>query len=251
MNTDDLRVKIFADGAELEGIAKMAADPRIAGFTTNPTLMRKAGVSDYTAFAHEALALVGDKPISFEVFADDFPTMKTQAEEIASWGSNVFVKIPITNTKGESAADLVRELSAEGVQVNVTAMFTAEQVDAVTAALDPNTAAVVSVFAGRIADAGHDPVPMMRGFKDVVSAKPRAELLWASPREVLNLVQAEETGCDIITMTNDLLAKLGGIGKDLGQFSLETVEMFYNDAQASGFDIAVDKDDIKVASAGD
>jgi len=237
MDITKLRVKVFADGAELDQIAKMAADPKISGFTTNPTLMRKAGVTDYTAFARDALAVVGDKPISFEVFADDLPTMGAQAREIASWGDNVFVKIPITNTRGESAVSLVRELSAAGVQVNVTAMFTRQHVIDVTDALDPSTAAVVSVFAGRIADTGIDPVPMMRDFKKIVSAKPQAELLWASPREVLNLIQADETGCDIITMAGDQLAKLSSIGKDLDQFSLETVEMFYKDAQASGFDI--------------
>lgn len=237
MDIAKLNVKVFADGAELSQIAEMAADPRISGFTTNPTLMRKAGVTDYTAFAQDALKLVGDKPISFEVFADDLPTMHAQALEIASWGANVFVKIPITNTKGESAVDLVRELSARGVQVNVTAMFTRAHVQDVTDALDPGTAAVVSVFAGRIADTGIDPVPLMREFKQIVSAKPAAELLWASPREVLNLIQANDTGCDIITMAHDQLGKLASIGKDLDQFSLETVAMFYNDAQASGFDI--------------
>lgn len=239
MDISKLRVKIFADGAELDQIAKMAADPMISGFTTNPTLMRKAGVTDYTAFAQDALAIVGDKPISFEVFADDLPTMGAQAREIASWGDNVFVKIPITNTKGDTAVPLVRELSAEGVQVNVTAMFTRRHVEDVADALDAGTAAVVSVFAGRIADAGIDPVPLMRDFKQIVSAKPKAELLWASPREVLNLIQAEETGCDIITMAGDQLAKLSSLGKDLDQFSLETVSMFFKDAQASGFDIPI------------
>jgi transaldolase len=239
MNIADLNVKIFADGAELAQIEEMAADSRISGFTTNPTLMRKAGVTDYTAFAQEALKLVGNKPISFEVFADDLPTMLAQALEIASWGDNVFVKIPITNTKGESTVELVRELASQGVQVNVTAMFTRAHVVDVTDALDAGTAAVVSVFAGRIADTGVDPVPMMRDFKEIVSAKPAAELLWASPREVLNLVQADETGCDIITMAHDQLGKLSSIGKSLDQFSLETVEMFYKDAQASGFDIPI------------
>ena len=239
MDITKLGVKVFADGAELDQIAEMAANPMISGFTTNPTLMRKAGVSDYTAFARDALAVVGGKPISFEVFADDLPTMGAQAREIASWGDNVFVKIPITNTKGDTAVPLVQELSAEGVQVNVTAMFTRQHVEDVTDALDAGTAAVVSVFAGRIADTGIDPVPLMRDFKQIVSAKPRAELLWASPREVLNLVQADETGCDIITMAGDQLAKLSSLGKDLDRFSLETVEMFYKDAQASGFDIPI------------
>ncbi|MBO6784091.1 MAG: transaldolase [Alphaproteobacteria bacterium] len=242
MDISKLRVKIFADGAELDQIEKMAADPMISGFTTNPTLMRKAGVTDYTAFARDALAVVGDKPISFEVFADDLPTMGAQAREIASWGDNVFVKIPITNTQGQTAVPLVRELSGEGVQVNVTAMFTLQHVEDVADALDADTAAVVSVFAGRIADAGTDPVPLMRDYKQIVSAKPKAELLWASPREVLNLIQAEETGCDIITMAGDQLAKLASLGKDLDQFSLETVAMFYKDAQASGFDIPIGAD---------
>lgn len=235
----DLRIKIYADGADIDGIRTMAADPLIRGFTTNPTLMRKAGVADYEKFAREVLAAVPDKPVSFEVFADDFETMRSQAETIASWGHNVYVKIPVTNTKGEASTELVRALSAAGVQVNVTAVFTLDQVEAITEALAPETGAVVSVFAGRIADSGRDPMPIMRACKETMAARPKAELLWASPREILNLIQAEECGTDIITMTHDLLAKMKSIGKDLDDFSRETVEMFHRDATAAGYDIDV------------
>lgn len=231
----NLKVRLFADGADLPSVAALAADPRIAGFTTNPTLMRKAGVADYVAFARDMLALVGDRPTSFEVFADDFPTMRTQARAIASWGDNVYVKIPVTNTKGESAAPLIAELSAAGVRLNVTAILTLDQVRAVAEALAPETPAIVSVFAGRIADAGVDPMEIMRQALDILKARPKAELLWASPRELYNVVQADAVGCHIITAPPDILAKLELIGKDLAQYSLETVAMFHRDAAAAGY----------------
>ena len=234
-----LNVKLFADGADLSGIKEMALNPEIAGFTTNPTLMRKAGVVDYKSFAKEVLKIVPNKPVSFEVFADDFPTMERQALEIASWGKNVNVKIPVTNTKGEFCGALVKKLSDAGVQVNVTALMTLDQVQRVTDALNPNTAAIISVFAGRIADTGRDPVPVMARSVEIMKAKPKSELIWASPRELLNIFQAEEVGCHIITATNDILKKLSLFHKDLDLFSLETVEMFYKDAQAAGFNIAV------------
>jgi transaldolase len=234
-----LNVKLFADGADIAGIREMALNSSIAGFTTNPTLMRKAGVVDYKAFAKEVLTIVPDKPVSFEVFADDFPTMERQALEIASWGKNVNVKIPVTNTKGEFCGVLVKKLSDAGVQLNVTALMTLDQVQRVTDALNPNTAAIISVFAGRIADTGRDPVPVMAKSVEIMKAKPKSELIWASPRELLNIFQAEEVGCHIITATNDILKKLSLYHKDLDIYSLETVEMFYKDAQAAGFNIAV------------
>lgn len=234
---DDLRIKVFADGADLEDIRRAAADPLIKGFTTNPTLMRKANVPDYADFAHAVLAVLGDKPVSFEVFADDFDEMETQAREIASWGDNVFVKIPVTDTAGTFAGPLINRLSTAGVQVNVTATMTPEQVERIADSLDPHTPAIVSVFAGRIADSGRDPVPLMVRSLEILAARPEAELLWASPREVLNLLQADAIGCHIITMTHDLLAKLGNVGKELEQFSLETVEMFHRDAVAAAYSI--------------
>ena len=234
----DLSIKIFADGADLDGIREMYADPMIKGFTTNPTLMRKAGVSDYKAFALEALKIVPDRPISFEVFADEFDEMERQALEIASWGDNVNVKIPITNTRGESSVPLVETLSGKGVAVNVTAMFTLEQVRSVADVLDPETPAILSVFGGRVADSGRDPVPHMKEAVAIAAAKPKAEVLWASPRELLNIFQADAVGCHIITVTNDVIKKLANVGKDLDVFSLETVRMFYDDASAAGYRIA-------------
>jgi len=230
------KLKIFADGAALAPMLELAGNPRVAGFTTNPTLMRKAGISDYRAFAHEVLAAIRDKPISFEVFADDWVEMKRQAREIATWGDNVYVKIPITNTKREPAIPLIRELTAAGVKLNVTAICTLDQVRDTARALAGGAPSVVSVFAGRVADTGRDPVPLMREALTICRAADRQiELLWASPRELLNVVQAAEIGCDIITVTNDLLAKLPTLGKDLAQFSLETVQMFHRDAEACGF----------------
>lgn len=234
-----LTIKVFADGADLAAISKLSEQPLIKGFTTNPTLMRKAGVSDYRTFAHAVLGVVSDKPVSFEVFADDFDGMREQALEIARWGPNVNVKIPVTNTKGESSEALIRTLSRRGVSLNVTAVFTLDQVRRVVAALDPGVPAIVSVFAGRIADTGRDPIPIMRACKAALAGLPKAELLWASPRELLNVFHAQESGADIITMTPDMLAKLKGIGKDLTEFSRETVEMFYSDAQTAAYTIAL------------
>ena len=230
------RIKIFADGASLPSMLASARDPRIAGFTTNPTLMHKAGLTDYRAFAHEVLAAIKDKPISFEVFADEIPEMRRQAREIATWGDNVYVKIPITNTRREPASGLIRELSTAGVKLNVTAICTLEQVRDTAQALKGGAPSVVSVFAGRIADTGRDPIPLMKEALQICrAAAPSIELLWASPRELLNMIQAAEVGCDIITVTPDLFKKLELVGKDLGEFSLETVQMFYRDAQPAGF----------------
>lgn len=231
----DLKVKIFADGADVKGMLEMYGKPYIKGFTTNPTLMRKAGITDYRAFSREVLSVIPDRPISFEVFSDDFAEMERQAKEIASWGSNVNVKIPVTNTKGEPSYGLVRNLARAGIKLNVTAVFTLEQVRDVVAALDASTPAYVSVFAGRIADTGRDPMPLMAAAREMVHLLPKAELIWASPRELLNVFHAEAVGCDIITVTNDVLAKLSNVGKDLARFSLETVEMFRNDAIKAGF----------------
>lgn len=230
------KIKIFADGASVPSIVESAMNPRIAGFTTNPTLMRKDGVSDYRAFAKEVLAHVKTQPISFEVFADEFAEMRRQALEIRTWGEQVYVKIPITNTRRESSIPLVKELAASGVKLNVTAICTLEQVRETATALAGGAPSVVSVFAGRIADTGRDPVPLMREALAICrAAAGTIELLWASPRELLNIIQAAEIGCDIITVTPDLLKKLDLVGKDLAQYSLETVQMFFRDAQAAGY----------------
>jgi transaldolase len=234
---DQLSTRIFADGADLDGILALAADPRITGFTTNPTLMWKAGLTDYADFAQRLLERITGHPISFEVFADDAEEMRRQAKVIAGWGENVYVKIPVTTTAGESMVPLVNELSESGVKVNVTALFTTAQVELVTAAVRDGAPAFLSVFAGRIADAGIDPLPIIARSVDIMVDAPRAELIWASPREVLNVVQADSVGCHIITMTHDLLPKLDLLGKDLEQFSLETVRMFHRDAAAAGFTI--------------
>jgi transaldolase len=230
-----LAIKIYADGADLEGMLAMYADPRIAGFTTNPTLMRKAGVADYETFARTVLDHIPDRPISFEVFADELDEMERQARQIATWGSNVNVKVPITNTLGEATLPVIRRLSADGICVNVTAVMTVAQVRAVAGCLDADCPAIVSVFAGRVADTGRDPVPHMQACLEELSGRPKAALLWASPRELLNLFQADRIGCHIITMTNDLLVKMAMIGKDLDAYSLETVKMFRTDAEAAGF----------------
>lgn len=232
---DDIAVKIFADGADLDEIVARAADPRIAGFTTNPTLMWKAGLTDYREFASRLLERIVDHPVSFEVFADDAAEIGRQARLISGWGQNVYVKIPVSTTAGESLAPLVRELSESGVKVNVTALFTTAQVELITEALRDGAPSYVSVFAGRIADAGVDPMPIMARAVDIMVSAPRAELIWASPREILNVVQADQVGCHIITMTAELLSKLELLGKDLAQFSLETVRMFHRDAVAAGF----------------
>jgi transaldolase len=236
-----LKVKIFADGADLDGILEMAELSYIKGFTTNPTLMRKAGVTNYEAFARGLLERITQHPVSFEVFADDFPGMIAQARAIASWGKNVNVKIPVMNTRGEFTGPVLRTLAAEGIELNVTAIMTPAQVMAVAAVLDYRVPAIVSVFAGRVADTGIDPVAHMRACKDILAAQPRAELLWASPREVLNIFQADDIGCDIITCTNDMIAKLSLAGKDLLDYSRETVQMFYRDAAASSFSINLAK----------
>jgi transaldolase len=228
-------VKIFADGADLDTILELAARPGIAGFTTNPTLMRQSGVTDYEGFARKLLEHITDRPVSFEVFADEHGEMIRQARLIASWGSNVYVKIPVTDTKGTSTAAVVRELAASGVRLNVTALMTVPQVEAASAALADGPAAIISVFAGRIADTGRDPVPIMRAALQAMTPYPQLELLWASPREILNVRQADEIGVHIITVTSDLLKKLGLLGRDLEEFSLETVRMFHSDATAAGY----------------
>ena len=233
--TDALNVKVFADGADLAAVRKLADEPIIAGFTTNPTLMRKAGITDYQGFAREFLEIVPDRPVSFEIFADNDAEMERQALIVASWGPNVYVKIPITKTDGTSTLPLIARLAQQGVQQNITAIMTNAQVEGILPALVDGPATNVSVFAGRIADAGVDPLPIMRETMRQIEPLPNVELIWASPRELLNLVQAHEIGCHIITMTHDLLAKLHLIGKDLDEFSLDTVRMFFNDAEASGY----------------
>ena len=235
MTATDLRVKIFADGADRAGILALAADPAIKGFTTNPTLMHAAGVRDFEAFAREALTWIGGRPISLEVFSDDFDDMERQALKIAAWGDNVYVKIPVTNCAGISSTPLVRRLVDLDVKLNVTAVMTIEQVEEVAAALAGGPPSVISVFAGRIADTGRDPVPIMAHAVRLLRPHPEIELLWASPREILNVVQADEIGCDIITVTHDLLKKLPVLGYELSTFSLDTVRMFFHDARAAGF----------------
>ena len=232
---EDLKVKIFADGADKAGMLEMYAKPFIKGLTTNPTLMKKAGISDYRAFCKDILASIKDKPLSFEVFSDDFAEMERQAMEIASWGDNVYVKIPVTNTKQDPCYTLVKKLAEKKVKMNVTAIMTLEQVRDVLASLDPNVPSYVSVFAGRIADTGRDPVPMMAAAVEMLKVAPAAELIWASPRELLNIFQADDVGCQVITVTNDILKKLSMVGYDLNEYSLDTVKMFYNDAVAAGY----------------
>lgn len=235
IKASDLRVKVFADGADLAAIRELAEDPIIRGFTTNPTLMRKAGVTDYESFAREALEIVGGRPISFEVFTDDFVEMAREARLLAGLGESVYVKIPVTDTAGNSSAELVSELSSEGIKLNVTGLFTLDQVATISNALDDATPACISLFAGRIADAGVDPVPIVADAVELISSKPAQELIWASPREVLNVVQADQVGCHIITVTHDLLKKLPLLGTDLTRFSLETVRMFNGDALSAGY----------------
>lgn len=235
----DLKVKLFADGADLIGMKDMYANPMIKGFTTNPTLMRKAGVQDYSIFARQVIQAIPDRPISFEVFADEFDAMEKQALEIASWGKNVNVKIPVTNTKKQFTGPVIERLSKAGVSLNVTAVMSLDQVQKITDCLAPEVSAIISVFAGRIADTGVDPLPLMTKAVDIMRAKPKSELIWASPRELLNIFQADLIGCHIITATNDILKKLDLVGKDLEEYSLETVEMFYKDAKAAGYEIKV------------
>ena len=233
----ELKVKLFADGADKEGMLEMYANPLISGFTTNPTLMKAAGVTDYKSFAQEILYHIDNKPISFEVFSDEFDEMENQALDIASWASNVNVKIPITNTKSESSVNLINKISEKGVSVNVTAMMTLEQVKSVLPGLSNGPGGYVSVFAGRIADAGQDPLPIMSEVVEILQNHTNVELIWASPRELYNVVQADSIGCHIITATNNILKKLPTLGKDLTQFSLETVKMFYDDATQAGYSI--------------
>jgi transaldolase len=230
-----LRVKIFADGADKAGMLEMARQPFISGLTTNPTLMRKVGIVDYRAFAQDIISAIPHLPISFEVFSDEFDEMERQANQIAAWGAQVYVKIPVTNTRGEPAYGLIRRLSKAGVKLNVTALMTLEQVRDVSAALAGGPSSYISVFAGRIADTGRDPMPLMAAAVELLRLHPAQELIWASPRELLNIFQADAIGCQIITVTNDVLKKLSLVGKDLGEYSLETVKMFYNDAQQAGY----------------
>jgi len=232
---EELKVKIFADGADKSGMLEMYEKPFVKGLTTNPTLMKKAGITDYRAFCKDILTSIKDKPLSFEVFSDDFAEMERQALEIASWGDNVYVKIPITNTKQEACYGLVKKLAEQKVKLNVTALMTLDQVRNVVASLDPNIPSYVSVFAGRIADTGYDPVPLMTTAVEILKVAPAAELIWASPRELLNIFQADEIGCHVITVTNDILKKLSLVGYDLDEYSLDTVKMFYADAVAAGF----------------
>ena len=232
---EQLKVKIFADGADLDGILKLYRNPHITGFTTNPTLMRKSGISDYEKFSRQILEHISDRPISFEVFSDEFTEMKRQAHKIAAWGKNVYVKIPVTNTRHESSVDLVRSLAAEGLQLNVTALMTLEQVSVVSAALESHAPSYISVFAGRIADTGRDPMPLMKEAVEIMSPHKTQELIWASPRELLNIFHADEIGCHVITVTHDILKKLSLVGKDLDEYSLDTVKMFHGDAVKAGY----------------
>ena len=236
-NINDLSVKLFADGADKAGILEMYANPKISGFTTNPTLMKSAGIKDYKEFSLDILSHIKDKPISLVVFSDDFKEMETQALEIASWGENIYVKIPITNTKSESSVDLIESLSNKGVKLNVTAIMTTEQVEKVLPALKQGPGGYISVFAGRIADTGENPLEVMIEVVKMLDSNPKLELIWASPRELYNVIQADDIGCHIITATNDILKKLPTLGKDLNEFSLETVKMFYDDAVEAGFSI--------------
>jgi len=232
---EELKVKIFADGADKAGMLEMYEKPFVKGLTTNLTLMKKAGITDYRAFCKDILTSINDKPLSFEVFSDDFSEMERQALEIASWGDNVYVKIPITNTKQETCYALVKKLANQKVKLNVTALMTLDQVRNVVSALDPHIPSYVSVFAGRIADTGYDPLPLMTNAVEILKVAPAAELIWASPRELLNIFQADDIGCHVITVTNDILKKLSLVGYDLNEYSLDTVKMFYADAVAAGF----------------
>jgi transaldolase len=235
MGIDTLKIKLFADGAEKDGMLEMYAKPYIKGFTTNPTLMHKAGLTDYRGFAKSIVDAIPDRHISFEVFSDEFDEMERQAREIATWGDNVYVKIPVSNTRREASYELVRRLAGDGVKLNITAILTLDQVRCVAEAVRGGAPSCVSVFAGRIADTGRDPVPLMAEAVDILRDAPQAELIWASPRELLNIFQADEIGCHIITVTNDILKKLALVGKDLADYSLDTVKMFYDDGRKAGF----------------
>jgi transaldolase len=233
----ELRVRLYADGADRAGIEALASNPAVSGFTTNPTLMRASGVADFEGFARDVLPLVGNRPISFEVFADDFDEMIRQARRIASWGEQVFVKIPVTDTRGRPTSGVLRTLSSEGIQLNVTAMTTFEQVQRAVDCLAPGAQHFVSLFAGRIADTGRDPIPIVRRCLEPLTQRPDVKLIWASPREILNVIQADEVGCHVITVTGDLLKKLPLLGKDLDDYSLETVRMFHRDATTAGYQL--------------
>jgi transaldolase len=235
----DLKIKIFADGANLAGMLEFYKNPLIKGFTTNPTLMRQAGVSDYRGFAKQVIQAIPDRPISFEVFSDDFNEMALQAVEMGGWGSNVYVKIPVTNTRGEPAYDLIKELSGAGVKTNVTAVMTLEQTEAIASALAGGPHSYISIFAGRIADTGRDPVPIMAAAVRALQGSPQVELIWASPREILNIFHADSAGCHVITITHELLRKAIFVGKDLNECSLETVRMFYEDARRAGYSLTL------------
>lgn len=239
----DLKIKIFADGADRARVRALCSEPWIRGFTTNPTLMRSAGVDDYASFAHELLELVPDRPISFEVIADELDEIERQARLIASWGENVYVKVPITTTRGEPTANVVRRLSASGIKVNVTALMTLDQVEEAASWLAEGPGSYVSVFAGRIADSGRDPVPIMSEALERLAPYPHEELIWASPREVLNVVQADTIGCHVITVTDEILKRLSSLGRELDDYSLDTVRMFYRDAQAAGYTLDLETRD--------
>lgn len=242
-----ITIDLYQDGADIEDMRRAYAQGMVRGFTTNPTLMRKAGVSNYEAFARAAITAIPDLPISFEVFSDDFPAMEREARIIAGWGGNTFIKVPITNTKGESSLPLIAKLSAEGFALNVTAIMTLGQVEGVVRAVAPASRTIVSVFAGRIADTGRDPVPVMREAAEMVGTLDAGQLLWASPREVLNVIHAQEAGCHIITATRDILAKLPLFGKDLEEYSLETAKMFHDDANAAGYRLSESEAETVVA----
>jgi transaldolase len=247
-SVSDLKVQVFADGADKASMLELYRQPYIKGFTTNPTLMRKAGVTDYERFALEILEQIQDRPISFEVFADDETEMEQQAHKIARWGSNVYVKIPVTNTRGESMGKLIRRLSADGIQVNATALLALEQVRHIAQALQGGAPSYISVFAGRVADTGRDPVPVMKAALEIMAPEPQIQLVWASPRELLNIIQADEIGCHIITVTSDVLKKIGLIGKDLHEYSLETVLMFHDDAQRAKYMLELTAEERQLAS---
>jgi transaldolase len=247
-SVSELRVQVFADGADKASMLELYRQPYIKGFTTNPTLMRKAGITDYERFAREILQHIPDRPISFEVFADDEAGMERQARKIARWAANVYVKIPVTNTRREPMYELIRRLSAEGIQVNATAVLTLDQVDQLARALRGGAPSYISVFAGRVADTGRDPVPIMKSALELMAPEPNTQLVWASPRELLNIIQADEIGCHIITVTSDVLKKVNLIGKNLHDYSLETVQMFHDDAAHSGYSLDLARDERPVGS---
>jgi transaldolase len=247
-SVSELRVQVFADGADKASMLDLYRQPYIKGFTTNPTLMRKAGITDYERFALDILQHIPDRPISFEVFADDEPEMERQARKIARWAQNVYVKIPVTNTRREPMYDLIRRLSADGIQVNATALLALDQVRHVAKALKGGAPSYISVFAGRVADTGRDPVPLMKSALEIMAPEPSCQLVWASPRELLNIFQADEIGCHIITVTSDVLKKVSLVGKDLHDFSLETVRMFHDDAAHSGYTLELTPEERLIGS---